>query len=183
MELLLDTANLKAIRKYHDYYAITGVTTNPSLIAKEGLDYYTTLKKIASMTDGPVFGEVKATATLAEDIIKEAREIYAIAPKNMVVKIPMNTEGLKAISALKKEGIPTNCTLIFSANQALLAALAGASYVSLFVGRLDDIGQKNNASRLRNAIFSVTKDGKYTTADIGGTASTDEFTNAVISLL
>ncbi|MBE5817006.1 MAG: fructose-6-phosphate aldolase [Clostridiales bacterium] len=142
MKIFIDTANLADIQKALELGIVTGVTTNPSLIAKEGLDYYTTLKKIASMTDGPVFGEVKATATLAEDIIKEAREIYAIAPKNMVVKIPMNTEGLKAISALKKEGIPTNCTLIFSANQALLAALAGASYVSLFVGRLDDIGQK-----------------------------------------
>jgi len=141
MKFFVDTANIEEIKKANDMGIICGVTTNPSLIAKEGRDFKEVIKEITSIVDGAISGEVKATTTKAEDMIQEGREIASIHP-NMVVKIPMNTEGLKAISALKKEGIPTNCTLIFSANQALLAALAGASYVSLFVGRLDDIGQK-----------------------------------------
>lgn len=120
---------------------IAGVTTNPSLIAKEGRDYATVLKEIAQIVDGPISGEVKATTEDAEGMIKEGRAIYALDPKHMVVKIPMTVEGLKAIKVLSSEGIPTNCTLIFSANQALLAARAGATYVSPFLGRLDDISQ------------------------------------------
>ena len=118
---------------------IAGVTTNPSLIAKEGRDYATVLKEIAQIVDGTISGEVKATTEDAEGMIEEGRAIYALDPKHMVVKIPMTVEGLKAIKVLSSEGIPTNCTLIFSANQALLAARAGATYVSPFLGRLDDI--------------------------------------------
>lgn len=117
---------------------ICGVTTNPSLIAKEGKNFNDVIKEITSIVDGPISGEVKATTVKAEDMITEAREIAKIH-KNMVVKIPMTVEGLKAVKVLAKEGIKTNVTLIFSANQALLAARAGATYVSPFLGRLDDI--------------------------------------------
>lgn len=141
MKFFIDTANVAEIRAAHDMGVIAGVTTNPSLIAKEGLDYAKTLREIASFVDGPISGEVKATTTDAETMIAEGREIYNICPEHMVVKIPMTGEGLKAIKVLAAEGIPTNCTLIFSANQALLAARAGAAYVSPFLGRLDDISQ------------------------------------------
>jgi transaldolase len=117
---------------------ICGVTTNPSLIAKEGRDFNEVIKEITSIVDGPISGEVKATTVDAEGMIKEGREIAAIHP-NMVVKIPMTVEGLKAVKVLSAEGIKTNVTLIFTANQALLAARAGATYVSPFLGRLDDI--------------------------------------------
>ena len=129
------------IRAANDMGIIAGVTTNPSLIAKEGRDYAETLKEIASIVDGPISGEVKATTKDAATMIEEGKAIYALDPKHMVVKIPMTTEGLKAIKALSALGIPTNCTLIFSANQALLAARAGATYVSPFLGRLDDINE------------------------------------------
>ena len=141
MKFFLDTANVDEIRAANDMGVIAGVTTNPSLIAKEGRDYAETLKEITSIVDGPISGEVKATTTDAAGMIEEGRAIYALDPKHMVVKIPMTPEGLKAIKALSAEGIPTNCTLIFSANQALLAARAGAAYVSPFLGRLDDISQ------------------------------------------
>ena len=140
MKFFLDTANVEEIRKANEMGVIAGVTTNPSLIAKEGRDYAETLKEIASIVDGPISGEVKATTEDAEGMIAEGRAIAAMHP-NMVVKIPMTTEGLKAIKTLSAEGIKTNCTLIFSANQALLAARAGATYVSPFLGRLDDISQ------------------------------------------
>ena len=139
MKFFIDTANVNEIREANAMGIIAGVTTNPSLIAKEGRDYAETLKEITSIVDGPISGEVKATTTDAEGMIKEGREIYALDPKHMVVKSPMTVEGLKAIKVLSAEGIPTNCTLIFSANQALLAARAGAAYVSPFLGRLDDI--------------------------------------------
>ena len=141
MKFFIDTANVEEIRKANDMGVIAGVTTNPSLIAKEGRDYAETLAEIASFVDGPISGEVKATTADAEGMIAEGREIYKLDPKHMVVKIPMTPEGLKAIKVLSSEGIPTNCTLIFSANQALLAARAGATYVSPFLGRLDDISQ------------------------------------------
>ncbi len=117
---------------------ICGVTTNPSLIAKEGRDFNEVIKEITTIVDGPISGEVKATTTDAEGMIAEGREIAKIHP-NMVVKIPMTVEGLKATKVLSSEGIPVNVTLIFSANQAILAANAGAAYVSPFLGRLDDI--------------------------------------------
>ena len=117
---------------------ICGVTTNPSLIAKEGRDFKEVIKEITSIVDGPISGEVKATTVTAEGMIEEGREIAKIHP-NMVAKIPMTVEGLKAVKVLHAEGIKTNVTLIFSAAQALLAARAGATYVSPFLGRLDDI--------------------------------------------
>ena len=134
MKFFIDTANVDEIRAANDMGVIAGVTTNPSLIAKEGRDYAETLAQIASIVDGPISGEVKATTTDAAGMIEEGRAIYALDPKHMVVKIPMTAEGLKAIKVLSAEGIPTNCTLIFSANQALLAARAGAAYVSPFLG-------------------------------------------------
>ena len=137
MKFFIDTANVEDIKKANDMGVICGVTTNPSLIAKEGRDFNEVIKEIASIVDGPISGEVKAT-TDAEGMIKEGREIAAIHP-NMVVKIPMTVEGLKACKVLSQEGIKTNLTLIFTANQALLAARAGATYVSPFLGRLDDI--------------------------------------------
>lgn len=138
MKFFIDTANVEDIKKANDMGVICGVTTNPSLIAKEGRNFKEVIAEIASIVDGPISGEVKATTIDAEGMIAEGREIAAIHP-NMVVKIPMTTEGLKAVKVLTAEGIKTNVTLIFQANQALLAARAGATYVSPFVGRLDDI--------------------------------------------
>lgn len=138
MRFFVDTANVEDIKKANDMGVICGVTTNPSLIAKEGRDFNQVIAEIASIVDGPISGEVKATTTDAEGMIAEGREIAAIHP-NMVVKIPMTVEGLKATKALASEGIKTNVTLVFSAAQALLAARAGATYVSPFLGRLDDI--------------------------------------------
>ncbi len=140
MKFFIDTANVEEIRKANDMGVICGVTTNPSLIAKEGRDFKQVIAEIASIVDGPISGEVKATTVDAQGMIEEGIEIAKIHP-NMVVKIPMTVEGLKACKALTQKGIKTNVTLIFSANQALLAAKAGATYVSPFVGRLDDISQ------------------------------------------
>ena len=140
MKFFIDTANVDEIRRANDMGIICGVTTNPSLIAKEGRDFSEVIGEIAGIVDGPISGEVKATTTDAEGMIAEGRQIAAIHP-NMVVKIPMTEEGLKAVKVLSKEGIKTNVTLIFTANQALLAARAGATYVSPFLGRLDDISE------------------------------------------
>ena len=136
MRLFLDTANVEHIREANEMGVICGVTTNPSLIAKEGRDFTETIKEITEIVDGPISGEVISED--AEGMIKEGREIAAIH-QNMIVKIPMTVEGLKAVKVLASEGIKTNVTLIFSANQALLAANAGATYVSPFLGRVDDI--------------------------------------------
>ena len=141
MKFFIDTANVEDIKKANDMGVICGVTTNPSLIAKEGSVFEKVIAEIASIVDGPISGEVRATTTDAESMIREGREIAKIH-KNMVVKIPMTVEGLKAVKVLSSEGIKTNVTLIFTANQALLAARAGASYVSPFLGRLDDISTK-----------------------------------------
>ena len=138
MKLFIDTAEVEEIRKANEMGVRCGVTTNPSLIAKSGRDFKEVIKEITSIVDGPISGEVKASTLDAEGMIAEGREISKIHP-NMVVKIPMTVEGLKAVKVLSKEGIKTNVTLIFSANQALLAARAGATYVSPFLGRLDDI--------------------------------------------
>jgi transaldolase len=140
MKFFIDTANIEEIRDAEEMGVIKGVTTNPSLIAKEGRDYMATLKEITTIVDGPISGEVKASTSDAAGMIEEGRQIAAIH-ENMVVKIPMTAEGLKAVKVLTKEGIKTNVTLVFSANQALLAAEAGATYVSPFLGRLDDISQ------------------------------------------
>ncbi|MCH5266962.1 MAG: fructose-6-phosphate aldolase [Lachnospiraceae bacterium] len=139
MKFFVDTAKIEDIKKANDMGVICGVTTNPSLIAKEGgKSQVDVLKEIAAIVDGPISGEVKATTVDAEGMIAEGREIAKLHP-NMVVKIPMTVEGLKATKVLASEGIKCNVTLIFSANQALLAAKAGAAYVSPFLGRLDDI--------------------------------------------
>ena len=158
MKFFVDTADVDEIRKANDMGVICGVTTNPSLIAKSGRKFEDVIKEITSIVDGPISGEVKATTTDAEGMIKEGREIAAIHP-NMVVKIPMTVEGLKAVKVLSSEGIKTNVTLIFSANQALLAARAGATYVSPFLGRIDDIsGFGIDLVRQIADIFDVAKD-------------------------
>lgn len=154
MKFFIDTANVQDIKKANEMGVICGVTTNPSLIAKEGRDFKEVITEITSIVNGPISGEVKATTVLACDMVREAREIAAIH-KNMVVKIPMTEEGLKAVKILSKEGIKTNVTLIFSPNQALLAARAGASYVSPFLGRLDDISQ--NGIELVRTIAKIFK--------------------------
>ncbi len=141
MKFFIDTANVDDIRKANDMGVICGVTTNPSLIAKEGRVFEEVIKEITDIVDGPISGEVKASTTDAAGMIEEGRAIAKIH-KNMIVKIPMTAEGLKAVKVLSSEGIRTNVTLIFTANQALLAARAGASYVSPFLGRLDDISTR-----------------------------------------
>lgn len=138
IKLFIDTANVEEIKAASELGVISGVTTNPSLIAREGRDFVDVVREITAIVDGPISAE--AVSIQAGPMIAEAGELAAIHP-NIVVKIPMNAEGLKAVSVLSKKGIKTNVTLVFSANQALLAALAGATYVSPFVGRLDDIGQ------------------------------------------
>ncbi|WP_368490213.1 fructose-6-phosphate aldolase [Clostridium sp. BJN0013] len=137
MKLFIDTANVDEIRKANEMGIICGVTTNPSLIAKEGRNFKEVVKEITDIVDGPISAEVISLES--EGMIKEARELVKIH-KNIVIKIPMTQEGLKAVKVLSQEGIKTNVTLIFSGAQALLAAKAGATYVSPFLGRLDDIG-------------------------------------------
>ena len=155
MKFFIDTAKVDDIKKANDMGVICGVTTNPSLIAKEGRVFEEVIAEIASIVDGPISGEVKATTTDAEGMIAEGRVIAAIHP-NMVVKIPMTAEGLKACKVLSSEGIKTNVTLIFTANQALLAARAGATYVSPFLGRLDDISTPGiDLIRTISEIFDV----------------------------
>ena len=155
MKFFIDTANVEEIRKANDMGIICGVTTNQSLIAKEGREFNQVIQEITSIVDGPISGEVKATTEDAEGMIAEGREIAKIH-KNMVVKIPMTMEGLKATKALSAEGIKCNVTLVFSANQALLAARAGAAYVSPFLGRLDDISQPGiDLIRTISEIFDI----------------------------
>jgi len=136
MKLFIDTANVKEIQEIAEMGIICGVTTNPSLIAREGRDFEDVVREIAKLVDGPISGEVISTDK--EGMIAEGRHISAIH-KNMVVKIPITQEGLKAVKVLSSEGIKTNVTLIFTAGQALLAARAGATFVSPFLGRLDDV--------------------------------------------
>ena len=138
MKFFIDTANINEIKEIESWGVLSGVTTNPSLIAKEkDVVFEEVIKEITSIVDGPISAEV--TSEDSEGMIREGKALHAIH-QNVVVKIPMTIEGLKAIRALEGEGIPTNCTLIFSVNQALLALRAGASYISPFIGRLDDIG-------------------------------------------
>lgn len=141
MKIFIDTANTEEIRQANELGVICGVTTNPSLIAKEGRVFEEVVKEITSIVDGPISAEVISLE--AEGMVKEARELAKIH-KNIVIKIPMLPEGLKAVKVLASEGIKTNVTLIFSPAQALLAARAGASYVSPFIGRLDDISSTGN---------------------------------------
>lgn len=158
MKLFIDTANVADIKMANDMGIICGVTTNPSLIAKEGRDFNEVIKEITSIVDGPISGEVISLD--ADGMIKEGREIAKIH-KNMVVKIPMTEEGLKAVKVLLKENIKTNVTLIFTPAQALLAARAGASYVSPFLGRLDDIA--TNSLELIKTIVDIFKIHDITT--------------------
>jgi len=139
MKFFLDTANVDEIRQAMDWGILDGVTTNPSLVAKEGRDFEEVVKEIAGIVPGPVSAEVVSTEAPA--MVEEARRLATWAP-NIVVKIPLIPEGIKAVKAVSQEGIRTNVTLCFSANQAILAAKAGASYISPFVGRLDDSGHE-----------------------------------------
>lgn len=139
MKLFIDTANIDEIKEINDWGVICGVTTNPSLIAKEGRDFKEVIHEITSIVDGPISAEV--ISLNADEMVDEALELVKIH-KNIVIKIPMTKDGLKAVSILSKKGIKTNVTLIFSASQALLAARAGATYVSPFVGRMDDISNE-----------------------------------------
>lgn len=153
MRLFIDTANVEEIRKAHEYGIISGVTTNPSLVAKEGKDFEEVLKEILSIVDGPISAEVISTD--AEGMIEEGKKLAALG-ENIVIKVPMTLEGLKATKRFTELGIRTNVTLIFSANQALLAARAGATYVSPFVGRLDDIGH-NGVDLVEEIVTLFTK--------------------------
>lgn len=156
MKFFIDTAKVEDIKKASDMGVICGVTTNPSLIAKEGRVFEEVIREITAIVDGPISGEVKATTADAEGMIEEGKSIAAIHP-NMVVKIPMTAEGLKACKVLAEEGIKVNMTLIFTANQALLAARAGAAYVSPFLGRLDDISVRGiDLIREISEMFSIT---------------------------
>lgn len=142
MKIFIDTANLDQIKEINSWGILDGVTTNPTLVAKEGCDFETRVRDICQVVDGPISAE--AVSMEAEGMIKEARQLSKIH-KNIIVKIPMTSEGLKAVKVLSKEGMKTNVTLVFSPNQALLAAKAGATYVSPFVGRLDDISHDGMA--------------------------------------
>lgn len=139
LRIFLDTANIEEIKAAAELGIISGVTTNPSLVAREGRPLHQVIEEICQLVDGPVSAEVISQET--SGMLKEARELASIHP-NVVIKIPMTAEGLKAVKILSGEGIKTNVTLIFSANQALLAALAGATFVSPFIGRIDDVGQE-----------------------------------------
>ena len=138
MKIFIDTANIDEIKKANEWGIIDGVTTNPTLVAREGKNFKTLIDEILSIVDDPI--SVEVISTDAEGMVKEALETSKWS-KNIVVKVPMIPEGLKAIKILSDKGIKTNATLIFSVNQALLAAKAGATYVSPFIGRLDDLGQ------------------------------------------
>ena len=138
MKFFIDTANVEAIREAHERGMVDGVTTNPSLVAKEGRDFRTVVNEIASFVKGPISLEV--VSENAKGMLKEARELNSWID-NAAIKIPMTWEGLKAVKVCADEGIQTNVTLVFSPNQALLAAKAGATFVSPFIGRLDDVGQ------------------------------------------
>lgn len=150
MKLFIDTANVDEIRKANDMGVICGVTTNPSLIAREGRNFIEVVKEITTIVDGPISAEVISLE--AEGMVKEAKELVKIH-KNIIIKIPMTEEGLKAVKVLTAAGIKTNVTLIFSSAQALLAARAGATYVSPFLGRLDDIGM--NGMNLISEIVEI----------------------------
>lgn len=137
MKIFIDSANIEQIREVNSWGILDGVTTNPTLVAKEKTDFDTLVRQICEIVDGPISAE--AVSTKADDIVKEARKL-AVIHKNIVVKIPITEEGLKAAKVLSKEGIKVNMTLVFSPAQALLACKAGAKYISPFVGRLDDVG-------------------------------------------
>lgn len=159
MDLFLDTANLKEIKEGSEWGFLKGVTTNPSLIAKEGRKQKDIISEIVKMVDGPISAEV--TAEDSENRIKQGHELYKINPKHIVIKLPITRDGLKACSVLHKEGIPTNRTLCFSVSQALLAREAGATYVSPFLGRLDDNGW--DSKKLIEDLVTLKKTNGYQT--------------------
>lgn len=159
MDLFLDTANLKEIKGGSEWGFLKGVTTNPSLIAKEGRKQKDIISEIVKMVDGPISAEV--TANDSENRIKQGHELYQLDPKHIVIKLPITMDGLKACSVLHKEGIPTNRTLCFSVSQALLAREAGATYVSPFLGRLDDNGW--DSKKLIQDLVTLKKANGYTT--------------------
>ena len=159
MDLFLDTANLKEIKEGSEWGFLKGVTTNPSLIAKEGRKQKDIISEIVKMVDGPISAEV--TANDSENRIKQGHELYQLDPKHIVIKLPITMDGLKACSILHKEGIPTNRTLCFSVSQALLAREAGATYVSPFLGRLDDNGW--DSKKLIQDLVTLKKANGYTT--------------------
>lgn len=150
MRIFIDSANIDEVKEINEMGFLAGVTTNPTLVAKEKRDYREVIQEICGIVDGPISAEVISSEY--EQMVREAEELAAIHP-NVVVKIPLTEAGLKAISSLKQKGIPTNATLIFSANQALLAARAGAAYVSPFLGRVDDYG--NDGLTLLNEILTI----------------------------
>jgi len=158
MKLFLDTANIEEIKEAHALGVISGVTTNPSLIAREGRDFKKVVHEIVDIIDGPI--SVEVVSMHAPEMIREAEELAAIH-SNLVIKIPMTGEGLKAVKVLSAKKIKTNVTLVFSANQALLASLAGATYVSPFVGRLDDIG--HDGMELVATIAEIYRNYNYAT--------------------
>ncbi len=155
MKIFIDTANLEHIKEVNSWGILDGVTTNPSLIAKEGCPFEVRVQDICAIVDGPISAE--AVSVDSEGMVREARELSKIH-ENVIVKIPMTAEGLKAVKVLSAEGIKTNVTLVFSANQALLAAKAGATYVSPFVGRLDDISH-NGMDLVRDIVEIFTIHG------------------------
>ena len=159
MDLFLDTANLKEIKEGSEWGFLKGVTTNPSLIAKEGRKQKDIISEIVKMVDGPISAEV--TANDSENRIKQGHELYKLDPKHIVIKLPITMDGLKACSVLHKEGIPTNRTLCFSVSQALLAREAGSTYVSPFLGRLDDNGW--DSKKLIQDLVTLKKANGYTT--------------------
>lgn len=158
MKIFLDTANLKAINTYNDMGLVDGITTNPTLLAKEDQNPSEIMREIAKIVKGPVSLEVIATET--DEMLEEAHKLKKFG-QNVVVKIPMTSNGIKAVRKLREDGIDTNVTLIFSANQAILAAKSGASYVSPFIGRLDDIG--NEGMILVNEIIQIFRNYRFKT--------------------
>jgi transaldolase len=176
MKIFIDTADVAEIREAHSMGMVDGVTTNPSLVAKTGRPFREVIEEIVSIVDGPISAEVVALES--DEMIKEARTVSDIHP-NIVVKIPMTTEGMKAVSVLEKEGIRCNVTLVFSPLQALLAAKAGAGYVSPFVGRLDDIG--HNGMEIVEQILTTYLNYDFKTEDI--VASVRTITHVLQSML
>ena len=165
MKFFLDTANIDEIKRINDLGLCDGVTTNPSIIKKEGKDFETVVKEIASIVDGPVSAEV--TSYTYHEMVEEARKLAAWK-ENIVVKIPMTEDGLKAINTLSKDGIKTNCTLIFSVSQGIMAMKAGATYISPFMGRIDDMGEsgKKLIENLRRIIDIYGYDSEIIAASI-----------------
>ena len=165
MKFFLDTANIDEIKRINELGLCDGVTTNPSIIKKEGKDFETVVKEIAELVDGPVSAEV--TSYTYHEMVEEARKLAAWK-ENIVVKIPMTEDGLKAINTLSKEGIKTNCTLIFSVSQGIMAMKAGATYISPFMGRIDDMGEsgKKLIENLRRIIDIYGYDSEIIAASI-----------------